>query len=137
MNTFIHKVTHIYHPEITEPIPQTNYFVSSNHDTFFTTQFSLHQVYMTNSDSLPRTSSLYNVQPTSQTSKPRVFPSLPYSTENLKFINKFNFHFSDLTNTEYITICNLLLKYRTCYATHKNDVGKIATPFRIRLEPNA
>ena len=24
-----------------------------------------------------------------------------------------------------------------CYATHKNDVGKIATPFRIRLKPNA
>ena len=30
----------------------------------------------------------------------------------------------------------MLLKYRTCYATHKNDVGKIAT-FRFRLEPNA
>ena len=31
----------------------------------------------------------------------------------------------------------MLLKYKTCYATHKNDVGKIATPFRIRLKPNA
>ena len=28
-------------------------------------------------------------------------------------------------------------KYKTCYATHKNDVGKISTPFRIRLKPNA
>ena len=69
--------------------------------------------------------------------KPRVFPSFPYSPENLKFINKFNFHFSDLTNTEYVTLCNLLLKHKTCYATHKNDVGKIATHFRIRLKPNA
>ena len=51
-----------------------------------------------------------------------------------KFIHKFNFQFSDLTDTEYITLCNLLLKYKTYYATHKNDVGKIATPFRI---PNA
>ena len=92
---------------------------------------------MTNSDSLPKPSSLYNVQPTTHTSKPRVFPSLPYSTENLKFINKFNFQVSDLTDTEYVTLCNLLLKNRTCYATHKNDVGKIATAFRIRLKPNA
>ena len=31
----------------------------------------------------------------------------------------------------------MLLKYKTCYATHKNDVGKISTPFRIRLKHNA
>ena len=31
----------------------------------------------------------------------------------------------------------MLLKYKTCYATPKNDVGKISTPFRIRLKPNA
>ena len=31
----------------------------------------------------------------------------------------------------------MLLKYKTCYATHKNDVGKISTPFCIRLRPNA
>ena len=31
----------------------------------------------------------------------------------------------------------MLLKYKTCYAIHKNDVGKISTPFRIRLKPNA
>ena len=33
----------------------------------------------------------------------------------------------------------MLLKYKTCYATHKNYVGKIfrITPFRIRLKPNA
>ena len=92
---------------------------------------------MTNSETPPKTSSLYNVQPTSHTSKPRTFPSLPYTTENLRFINKFNFQFSDLTDTEYITLCNLLLKYKTCYATHKNDVGKIATAFRIRLKPIA
>ena len=92
---------------------------------------------MTDLNPLPRTPSLYNVQPTYHSSQPRVFPSLPYSHENLKFINKFNFQFSDLTDTEYTTLCNLLLRYKICYATHKNDVGKIATPFRIRLKPNA
>ena len=52
---------------------------------------------MTRSDRPHVTSSLYNVQPTSNTSEPRVFPSLPYTTENLKFIKKFDFQFSDLT----------------------------------------
>ena len=92
---------------------------------------------MTNSDKPTKTSSLYNVQATSHTSKHRIFPSLRYSTYNLNFITKFNFQFSDLTDTEYITLCNLLPKYRTCYATLKHDVGKIATPFRMRSEPNA
>ena len=92
---------------------------------------------MTNNDIPNQTSPLYNVQPTSNTSEKRIFPSLPYTSENLKFINKFNFQFSDLTDSEYITLCNMLLKYKTCYATHKNDVGKISTPFRIRLKSNA
>ena len=92
---------------------------------------------MTNNDIPTKTSSLNNVQPTSHTSEHRVFPSLPNTTENLNFINKFSFQFSDLTDTEYNTLCNLLLKHKTCYATHQNDVGKIATPFRIRVKPNA
>ena len=44
INTLNHNVTHAYHPEITEPIPQTNFSVSPNNDTSSTTQFSLHQV---------------------------------------------------------------------------------------------
>ena len=137
INTLIHIVTHTYHPDITEPLPQTNYIVQYDDPTTPPPQFSLHQIYMTNDDIPNQTSLLYNVQPTSHTSEKRIFPSLPYTSENLKFINKFNFQFSDLTDTEYITLCNMLLKYKTCYATHKNDVGKISTPFRIRLKPNA
>ena len=133
----MHNVTHTYHPEITELIPPTNYSTTTPQQTIFPTQFSLNQVYMTGTNSFPHSPSIYNVQPTSHSSQQRVFPSLRYSPENLKFIHKFNFQFSDLTDTEYITLCNLLLKYKTCYATHKNDVGKIAFPFRIRLKPNA
>ena len=138
INTSIHNVTHTYHPEITELfVPQTKYSIQYNDDTVPPHQFSLHQVYMTNSNTPPITSPIYIVQTTSHTSKPPFFPSLPYTTENFKLINKFNFQFSDLTDTEYITFWNLLLKYKTCYAKHKNDVGKIATRFRIRLKPNA
>ena len=31
----------------------------------------------------------------------------------------------------------MLLKSETCYETHKDDVGKISTPCRIRFKPNA
>ena len=137
INTSLHNVTHTYHPEITEPVPQTNYIVHYDDPIFPPPQFSLDQVYMTHDDIPNQTFPLYNVQTTSHTSEKRIFPSLPYTSENLKFINKFNFQFSDLTDTEYITLCNMLLKYKTCYAIHKNDVGKISTPFRIILIPNA
>ena len=97
--TLIHNVTHTYHPEITEIISPTNYSSQYKDDIVHFHQFSLHQVYLTNPYIPTKTSSLYNVQPTSYTSKHRVFPSLPYTTENLKIINKFLFQFSDLTDT--------------------------------------
>ena len=104
INTLIHNVDHTYHPDITEPLPQTNYIVQYDDPTTPLPQFSLHQIYMTNDDIPNQTSPLFNVQPTSHTSVKRIFPSLPYTSENLKFINKFNFQFSDLTDTEYITL---------------------------------
>ena len=94
--------------------------------------FHLHQLYITSSDISQQTSPLSNVQSTSHTSKTRNLPSLPCTPENLMFIHKFNVQFSDLTDTEIVTFCNMLLKYKTCYATHKNIVGKISTFCRIK-----
>ena len=82
----------------------------SSFPTTFTTS-SLHdRIY-------DKTFSLYNVQPTSHISKPRLVTSLPYTEANLKFKINFNFQPSDFTDTEDITLCALLLKYKTCYAT--------------------
>ena len=100
INTLTNNVTHTYHPEITEPVPQTNYIVHYDDPTTPAPQFSLHQIYMTNSDRPNQTSSLYNVQPTSHISEKRIFPSFPYTSENLKIINEFNFQLSDLTDAE-------------------------------------
>ena len=77
-NTLISNVTHTYHLEITELVPQTNYSLQYNDETVPSHQFSLHQVYMTTSDTPPISSPIYNVQPTSHTSKPRF--SLHYHT---------------------------------------------------------
>ena len=63
-------------------------------------------------------SNIDHVQPTSDTPKSYTFPTLPYSTDNLKFLNKFNFQFSEVTDTEYVTLCNLLVKHKNFYATH-------------------
>ena len=104
INTLIHNVTHTSHPDITELIPQTNYSFQDIFDSVPTLLFSLHQIYVTNSDTPLMTSHIYIVQPTSHTSKPQVFPSIPYTTEYPKFINKYNFQFSDLTDTEIITL---------------------------------
>ena len=76
-NTLIHIFAHSYHPDIAELIPQTNYAWKYNTESVTTHQFLQHQVYVTESITKPITSSLYNVQPTSHTSKPRIFPSLP------------------------------------------------------------
>ena len=49
---------------------------------------------------------------------------------------KFNFKYLDLTDTEYVNLCNILKNNQHCYAKHKNDVGKISTSFRIRIKEN-
>ena len=51
-------------------------------------------------------------------------------------MKKFNFEYSDLTDTEYVNLCNILINNQHCYAKHKKDVGKTYTPFRIRIKEN-
>ena len=53
-----------------------------------------------------------------------------------QFIKKFNFQYSDLIDTEYVNLCNILMNNQHCYAKHKNDLGKTSTPFKIRIKEN-
>ena len=41
-----------------------------------------------------------------------------------------------MTDTEYVNLRNILINNQHCYAKHKNDVGKISTPFRIKIKEN-
>ena len=75
INTPLHNVTHTYHPEITELVPQPNYALQPQNNTVSSHQFSLHQLCKTDPTPSFLTSSIHNVQPTSHTSKPRTFPS--------------------------------------------------------------
>ena len=75
-----------------------------------------------------------NLRPSEKIGKD--FPSLPYTTENQQFKKKFNFEYSDLTDTECVNLCNTLNNNQNCYAKHRNDVGKISTPFRFRNKEN-
>ena len=138
LNILVRNVAHTYHPDITESVPPSNYDTPTQDITSSSNHFSMHQTYMTTPTlhDIPHPN-IYNVQPTSDTLKPRTFPTLSYSKDNLKIVSKYNFQFSDLTDTEFVTFCNLLVKHKHCYATQKNDVGKTALPFRRRLKPNA
>ena len=52
-------------------------------------------------------------------------------------MNKYKFQYSDITNEEFLKICQFLGKFQSCYATHRKDVGQISTPFCNRLKSNA
>ena len=56
----------------------------------------------------------------------------PYTEEKLEFITKFNFKFPDVTYTECITLCNLLLKQKTYYDTRKTVFAKLQYHFVIK-----
>ena len=115
INTLIHNATYTYHPEITEPLPQTNYIVQYDDPTTPSPQFSLHQIHMTNDDIPNHTSPLYNVQPTSHTSEKRILPSLPYTSENLYtsllIILTSNFLTLQTPNTLLFAICYSSIKH--------------------------
>ena len=136
VNSLIHSVIHAYHPDITTPI-KPNPYTDMNLCTRVTPQSLLEINKIEIKDKtlqLPIPSVIGNLQPSDKIRKD--FPPLPYSTENQQFIKKFNFEYSDLTDTEYVNLCNILINNQHCYAKHKNDVGKISTPFRIRIKDN-
>ena len=71
--------------------------------------------------------SLHNILSTSETYK----QSFPYATENLKCIEKLGLQFSDLRDTEYVTLCNLLVKNKHCYTTNKMMLAKLCLLFLV------
>ena len=111
VNSLIHTIFHSYYPDLSEPKPPRR-------------RSSLRNPQI----------EINNLQPSQPLTHP--LPPLPYSPDTQQFLNKFKFQYSDVTGEEYLQLCSILVKSRTCYATHKND-GQIATPFRIRLKPNA
>ena len=62
-----------------------------------------------------------------QTKSEKIF--LPYHTlQKPTIYKKNNFEYSDLTDSEYVNLCNILINNQHCFAKHKIDVGKISTP---------
>ena len=136
VNSLIHSVIHAYHPDTTIPINQNDY-TDFNLCTRVIPQSLLKNNNIEINDKthqLPIPSGTGNLRPSDKIRKE--FISLPYTAENQQFIKKFNFEYSDLTDTECVNICNILINDQHCYAKHKNDVGTISTPFRIRIEEN-
>ena len=136
VNSLIHSVIHVYHPDITISIRQNEY-TDMNLCTRVIPQslLEINKIELNGKTfQLPIPSITGNLRPSDKIRKD--FPSLPYSTENQQFIKKFNFEYSDFTDNEYVNLCIILINHQNCYAKHKNDVGKTSTPFKIRIEEN-
>ena len=136
VNSLIHSVIHAYHSDTTIPIRQNDY-TDMNLCTRVTPQFLLEINKREINDKtlhLPIPSVTGNLRISDKIRKD--FPSLPYTARNQQFIKKFHFEYSDLTDTEYVILCNILINNPNCYAKHRNDVGKVSTPFRIRIKEN-
>ena len=39
-----------------------------------------------------------------------------------------------MTDTENVNLCNILINNQHYYVKHKNDVGRISSPFRFRIK---
>ena len=137
VNSLIHSVIHTYHPDTTIPIKQNDY-TDMNLCTRVIPQSLLEINKIEINDKtlqLPIPSVTGNLRPSDKIRKD--FPPLPYTAGVINNLEKkFNFEYSDLTDTEYVNLCNILINNEHCYAKHKNDVGKISTPSRIRIKEN-
>ena len=106
-------------------------------------QFFIHTIPISQNEKLPVSRSflkkanigINNLQASQFLNRP--LPSPTYSPNTQHFVMKYKFQYPDVTDEEYLKLCVISVKYQHCYATHRNDVGKIASSFTIRLKPNA
>ena len=125
---------HAYHPDTTIPIRQNDY-TDMNLCTrvFPQTQLKINKIDINDKTlQLPIPSVTGNLRALDEIRKD--FPSVPYTAEYQQLLKNFNFEYSDLTDNEYVNLCNVLINNQHCYAKHRNDVGKISPLFRIRIK---
>ena len=137
VSSLIHSVIHTYHPDTTIPIKQ-NAYTDMNLCTRVIPQSLLELNKIENNDKtlqLPIPSVTGNLRPSDKIRKD--FLSLPYTAENQQFLKKCNFEYSDLTDTEYVNLCNILINNQHCYAKHKNDVEKFLLLSELELKKTA
>ena len=136
VNSVIHSGIHTYHPDTTIPIKQNDYTYMNV--CIRVIPQSLLEINKTEKIDktlqLPIPSVTGNLRLSDKIEK--IF--LPYHTlqKTNSILKKFNFEYYDLTDTEYVNLCNILINNQHSYAKHKNDVGKNPTIFRIRIKEN-
>ena len=65
------------------------------------------------------------------------FDITKYTKDQQKFLTRFNFQHSQITQNEFDKLAQQLLKYSPVYATSKFDVGKISSSLHLPLKPDA
>ena len=66
-----------------------------------------------------------------------LFQISKYTEEQQKFLTRFNFQHSQITQKEFEQLADLLLKYPKVYAISKFDVGKVNSSLHLSLKPDA
>ena len=66
-----------------------------------------------------------------------LFQISKYTEEQQKFLTRFNFQHSQITQKKFEQLADLLLKYPKVYATSKFDVGKVNSSLHLFLKPDA
>ena len=60
-----------------------------------------------------------------------------FSSEDQKFLKKFDFSESEISDQQLLKLANTLTQNKDVYSQHKYDVGKIEQKFHAKLTPNA
>ena len=120
VNSLIHTVIHAYHPDTTIPIRQNDYTVMKLCTRVIPQSFIEINTKEINDKTLqlPMPSVTGSLRPFDNIRKD--FPSLRNTAENQHIVKKFNFENSNLTDTEYVNFCNILINNPNCYTKHRN-----------------
>ena len=109
VNSFIHSVIHAYHPDTTIPNRQNDYTDMDLCTRVIPQSFKEINKIEINDKPFNYPCLLSKEIFDLQIKSVKDFPSLPYTAEIQQFIKKFNFEYSDSTDTEYVNLCNIII----------------------------
>ena len=110
VNSFIHTVFHSYYLDLSEPKPHVR-------------RSSLRKFIV----------AIHNLQPPQILN--RSLPSLSYSPDTQQFLNKFIFHYSDVTDDEHSKLCSILLNTKSAMQLIEMTLVKEPLLFEFASNP--
>ena len=118
-NLSVHSVVHTYQHDTNQPFIPHDYQNWNQTQNFESNESDLLH------DPIPINPPIQNVKPPTKNSS-RIFIPLPYLCLHFE---KIDFQNPDLTDSESIQLYQILVANNDCYATRRNNAGKVFAPF--------